>query len=68
MHPTGVLDTICPVDFQRSGQINSDTLHEHLVTRLPPDSTLFVILDCCHSGSALELPFVFKSDVCVSSP
>jgi len=44
------------------GQMNSDTLHEHLVSRMPPNSTLFVILDCCHSGSALELPFVYRSD------
>jgi hypothetical protein len=50
------------VDFQENGQINSDILHEHLVSRLPPNSTLFVILDCCHSGSALELPFVYRSD------
>lgn len=57
-----MLDTIVPVDFQQLGQINSDTLHEHLVANLPPSSTLFVILDCCHSGSALELPFVYRSD------
>lgn len=60
--PSGVLDTICPVDFKHRGQIDSDTLHRHLVTQLPPNSTLFVILDCCHSGSALELPFVYRSD------
>lgn len=60
--PSGVLDTICPVDFQTSGQIDSDILHEHLVSALPPNSTLFVILDCCHSGSALELPYVYRSD------
>lgn len=61
-HPSGVLDTICPVDFQTAGQINSDTLHRHLVSQMPANSTLFVILDCCHSGSALELPFVYRSD------
>lgn len=60
--PSGLIDTICPVDFETRGQIDSDTLHHHLVTRLPPSSTLFVILDCCHSGSALELPFVYRSD------
>jgi len=60
--PSGLLDTICPVDFQERGQIDSDTLHHHLVSKLPPNSSLFVILDCCHSGSALELPFVYHSD------
>lgn len=58
----GFKDTIVPVDFQRNGQIPSDILHQHLVTHLPPSSTLFVILDCCHSGSALELPYVYRSD------
>lgn len=60
--PSGILDTICPVDFEANGQIDSDTLHQHLVSRMPPNSTLFAILDCCHSGSALELPYVYKSD------
>lgn len=59
---TGMDDTIVPVDYERNGQITADLLHEHLVTRLARGSTLFCVLDCCHSGSALELPFVYKSD------
>jgi hypothetical protein len=59
---TGYDDTICPVDFERAGQINSTTLHQMLVSSLPPNSTLFVVLDCCHSGSAVELPFVYRTD------
>ena len=61
-HPSGVLDTICPVDFQENGQIDSDMLHQKLVRSLPSNSSLFVILDCCHSGSALELPLVYRGD------
>jgi metacaspase-1 len=61
-HPSGVLDTICPVDFQDNGQIDSDMLHQKLVKALPSNSSLFVILDCCHSGSALELPLVYRGD------
>ncbi len=59
---SGFDDTIVPVDFERAGQITSDTLHRHLVSRLPPNSSLFVIFDCCHSGSAIELPFVYRTD------
>ena len=59
---TGVDDTIVPVDFETRGQISSTLLHEHLVTRMAPDCTLFIIMDCCHSGSAVELPFVYRSD------
>jgi hypothetical protein len=61
-HPSGVVDTICPVDFQENGQIDSDMLHQKLVKSLPSNSSLFVILDCCHSGSALELPLVYRGD------
>jgi len=59
---SGYDDTIVPVDFETNGQIDSDTLHKHLVSRLAPSSTLFVIFDCCHSGSAIELPFVYRTD------
>ena len=59
---TGLDDSIVPVDFEQRGQISSTLLHEHLVTRLAPQSTLFIVMDCCHSGSAVELPFVYRSD------
>ncbi|CAK4033488.1 Hypothetical predicted protein [Lecanosticta acicola] len=59
---SGFNDTIVPFDYERNGQIPSGTLHRALVTSLPPQSTLFIILDCCHSGSAVELPFIYRSD------
>ncbi len=59
---SGFDDTIVPVDYQQNGQIDSDTLHRRLVSKLPPSSTLFVVFDCCHSGSAIELPFVYRTD------
>lgn len=59
---SGYDDTIVPVDFERNGQINSGVLHRQLVSRLPNNSTLFIIFDCCHSGSALELPYVYRTD------
>jgi len=59
---SGYDDTICPVDFERNGQIDSDTLHRALVTPLAPGVRLTVIFDCCHSGTAIELPYVYRSD------
>ncbi|EME89512.1 uncharacterized protein MYCFIDRAFT_126814 [Pseudocercospora fijiensis CIRAD86] len=59
---SGFDDTIVPYDFERNGQIPSGILHKTLVTCLPPNSTLFVIFDCCHSGSAIELPYIYRSD------
>lgn len=55
-------DTIVPYDFERNGQIPSGVLHRTLVTCLPPNSTLHIVFDCCHSGSATELPFVYRAD------
>lgn len=59
---SGFDDTIVPVDFETKGQITSDTLHRHLVSKLPPSSSLFIVFDCCHSGSAVELPYVYRTD------
>jgi metacaspase-1 len=73
--------TICPLDFEQNGQIDSDTvsdsstptkvakkklthvqLHKTLVTPLNPAARLTIIFDCCHSGSAVELPYVYRPD------
>ncbi|KIW84171.1 hypothetical protein Z517_03420 [Fonsecaea pedrosoi CBS 271.37] len=59
---SGFADTIVPVDFERTGQIQSSMLHRVLVSALHPSSTLFILFDCCHSGSAVELPFVYRTD------
>lgn len=59
---SGFNDTIVPVDYEVNGMIDSPTLHRHLVSRLPQNCTLTVIFDCCHSGSALELPYVYRTD------
>lgn len=59
---SGYDSTIVPRDFESNGQIDSDKLHRTLISALPANSTLFVIFDCCHSGSAIELPFVYRSD------
>ncbi|KAJ3357844.1 hypothetical protein HDU83_002972 [Entophlyctis luteolus] len=55
-------DTICPVDFRTAGQITSTQLHHALVWPLPPDARLTVFMDCCHSGTMLELPFTYRPD------
>ncbi|KAL6707013.1 hypothetical protein ACN47E_004963 [Coniothyrium glycines] len=59
---TGIDDSVVPVDYESRGQISSTLLHEHLVTRMAAECTLFIVMDCCHSGSAVELPYVFRTD------
>jgi hypothetical protein len=53
-------DTICPVDFESQGQIDSDTLHKAIVSPMIKEARLTVLFDCCHSGSAIELPYVYR--------
>jgi hypothetical protein len=53
----GLDETICPLDYETKGMITDDRLAE-IVKSLPADRTLFAVLDCCHSGSGLDL---FKS-------
>ena len=37
-------------------------LHKTLVTPLNPAARLTILFDCCHSGSAVELPYVYRPD------
>lgn len=59
---SGFDDTICPLDFESHGQIDSDTLHKALITPLARGVRFTIIFDCCHSGTAVELPYVYRSD------
>ena len=44
------------------GRFPSAVLHERLVTSMAPGCTLFIVMDCCHSGSVMELPYVYRTD------
>lgn len=61
-NPTQEEDTICPVDFEDAGQIDSAALHHSLVVPLHPQARLTILFDCCHSGSACALPYVYRPD------
>jgi hypothetical protein len=54
-------ETILPVDYEKAGQIVDDDLHEILVKHLNPGVRLTVIFDSCHSGTALDLPYVYDN-------
>ncbi len=40
----------------------STKLHRALVSTIPPNCRMTILFDCCHSGSAVELPYVYRPD------
>jgi len=53
-------ETLVPCDYTESGMITDDDLRKLLVLSLPDGVSLFGLLDCCHSGTGMDLPFVVK--------
>ena len=54
-------ETLVPVDYQQAGQIRDDLIYSNLVVPIPAGVTLTVVMDCCHSGSILDLPYSFEA-------
>ncbi|KAK3817999.1 MAG: caspase domain-containing protein [Linnemannia elongata] len=57
----GYDETIYPVDHEEAGVIVDDEMHAILVHPLPAGCRLTAIMDCCHSGSALDLPYIYST-------
>lgn len=58
----GMDETLVPLDYQQAGQIRDDLIFDTLVKPLPEGANLTVVMDCCHSGSILDLPFFINGD------
>ena len=54
----GYNETICPCDFQSAGQIVDDELNASLVRPIPDGCILHCLLDACHSGTGMDLPYI----------
>ncbi|KAL0397419.1 UNVERIFIED_CONTAM: Metacaspase-1 [Sesamum calycinum] len=53
-------ETLCPVDFETQGMIVDDEINATIVRPIPPGVKLHAIIDACHSGTALDLPFLCR--------
>mmetsp|Transcript_5515 Transcript_5515/g.10715 ORF Transcript_5515/g.10715 Transcript_5515/m.10715 type:complete len:325 (-) Transcript_5515:92-1066(-) len=58
----GMDEALCPVDYKKSGVLRDDDVLEKLIAPLPRGVTLTCIMDCCHSGTILDLPYLFLAD------
>lgn len=59
---------VYPLDFQQAGPIVDDLMHDLMVKPLPPGCRLTALYDACHSGTALDLPFVYSTKGVVKEP
>lgn len=50
-------ETICPLDYEEKGQITDDLLRELLIDPLPAGCQLICLMDCCHSGTVMDLKY-----------
>ena len=53
-------ETLYPLDHERSGQIRDFSLFNHFVKPLRAGVKATCVMDCCHSGSVLDLPYTFR--------
>jgi hypothetical protein len=58
----GFDETMVPVDYQTAGQIRDDVIFKMLVAPLIEGVQLVALFDCCHSGTILDLPYMFAAD------
>jgi hypothetical protein len=58
----GYDETILPVDYKKNGQIVDDEMNAIMVRPLPEGVRLTAIFDSCHSGTALDLPYIYGDD------
>lgn len=50
-------EVLCPSDYLHKGVISDSWLKTNFVNSLHKDTSAFVLMDCCNSGSNLNLPF-----------
>ena len=50
-------EVICPSDYAINGMISDSWIQENFVKGLEKTTKVFVLMDCCNSGSNLNLPY-----------
>lgn len=66
--PDGFDEVIYPVDFRHHGHITDDEMHRIMVRPLQGGVRLTAIFDSCHSGTALDLPYIYSTQGVLKEP
>jgi metacaspase-1 len=64
----GFDEVIYPVDFQQAGHIVDDEIHDIMVKPLMPGVRLTGLFDSCHSGTVMDLPFLYSTKGALKEP
>lgn len=54
-------EVIVPLDCFTAGIISDDWLYKNFVSQIPKGAKLYCFMDCCHSGTMLDLRCNYKS-------
>lgn len=58
----GFDETLVPLDYEVAGMIVDDEINELIVKPIPAGVKLHAIIDSCHSGTVLDLPYLCRMD------
>lgn len=53
-------EAIVPLDCNKNGIITDDELHKKYLSKLPNNVNVFALMDCCHSGTILDLEYKYN--------
>lgn len=57
----GFDEVLVPLDYASAGMISDDWLWSNTLAQVPKDVLLCAFMDCCHSGTILDLRYNYKS-------
>lgn len=58
----GYDETLIPVDFETAGHIVDDELNTKIIKKFGKGVLVTALMDSCHSGTALDLPYYFNGE------
>jgi len=53
----GYDECLCPLDYDTKGPIIDDDVRKLIIDKLPYGCDVLILLDCCHSGSGVDLRY-----------
>lgn len=54
-------EVLVPVDYKKAGVITDDWINSNVVKNVPQHADLWILTDCCHSGTITDLKYTYSS-------